>query len=180
MKASDNQVRADNQQERLVKIGWVVGFVDGEGCFSLGFVKQPGREGHTGYKTGYQVFHKFVVSQGEKSLTALHDLQEFFGVGKVYANRRSDNHKETMYNYMVMSRIDLFEVIIPFFQRYRLHTSKADDFDKFVKCMDIINHGRHIKHEGLLEIALIVETMNRRKSKQDLIRILRDYTPSSR
>src|SRR2546427_13054721 len=26
-----------NQQERLVTIGWVIGFVDGEGCFSIGF-----------------------------------------------------------------------------------------------------------------------------------------------
>jgi hypothetical protein len=30
--------KADNQQERL--IGWITGFVDGEGCFSIGFVKQ--------------------------------------------------------------------------------------------------------------------------------------------
>jgi len=31
---------ADNQQERLIKIGWIVGFVDGEGCFSINFIKQ--------------------------------------------------------------------------------------------------------------------------------------------
>lgn len=26
---------ADNQQERLRFTGWVVGFIDGEGCFSV-------------------------------------------------------------------------------------------------------------------------------------------------
>ncbi len=26
---------ADNQQERLKTIGWIVGYVDGEGCFSV-------------------------------------------------------------------------------------------------------------------------------------------------
>jgi len=31
---SDNVRGAENQQERLMAIGWVVGFVDGEGCFS--------------------------------------------------------------------------------------------------------------------------------------------------
>ncbi|MEA2617014.1 MAG: hypothetical protein QOE72_2797 [Chloroflexota bacterium] len=36
---------ADNQQERLVRIGWVLGFVDGEGCFSLGLVRQASRVG---------------------------------------------------------------------------------------------------------------------------------------
>ena len=39
----DNLWSADNQQERLVRIGWTLGFVDGEGCFSIGFVRQPGR-----------------------------------------------------------------------------------------------------------------------------------------
>ena len=47
---SDNPAGAENQQERLIRIGWVVGFVDGEGCFSIGFVKQPDRAGRRGLK----------------------------------------------------------------------------------------------------------------------------------
>jgi hypothetical protein len=43
---------ADNQQESLVKRGWVIGFVDGEGCFSIGFYRQSNRKGRKGYKTG--------------------------------------------------------------------------------------------------------------------------------
>ena len=31
MNYSNKASRAENQQERLIKIGWVVGFVDGEG-----------------------------------------------------------------------------------------------------------------------------------------------------
>ncbi len=175
MKVSDNRLRADNQQERLVKSGWIVGFVDGEGCFSLGFVKQPGNKHRKGYKTGYQIFHEFAVTQGEKSLPALYELQRFFSVGKVFANKRYDNHKEHLYRYVVRKREDLLKVIIPFFQTHNLQTSKANDFKKFAQCMRIIEAGNHVTHEGLLEIALIVETMNRKKSKQDLIRILRDY-----
>jgi hypothetical protein len=30
----DNPSSAENQQERLKTTGWIVGFVDGEGCFS--------------------------------------------------------------------------------------------------------------------------------------------------
>ena len=62
---------AENQQERLIRTGWVVGFVDGEGCFSIGFTRQPNRVNRKGYKTGYQVSHRFVVTQGSKSLPAL-------------------------------------------------------------------------------------------------------------
>ena len=51
---SDNPWSADNQQERLIRIGWVIGFVDGEGCFSIGLIRQQDRQGRSGYRTGYQ------------------------------------------------------------------------------------------------------------------------------
>ena len=74
---------AGNQQERLVRIGWVVGFVEGEGCFSIGFVRQPDRETRRGYRTGYQVSHEFAVTQGARSVKALSELLQFFGVGQI-------------------------------------------------------------------------------------------------
>src|SRR5690348_12454012 len=77
---SDNPTDAENQQERLIKIGWITGFVDGEGCFSINFIRQPHRHNRRGYKTGFQVAHEFAVTQGEKSLKCLHMLMEFFGV----------------------------------------------------------------------------------------------------
>jgi hypothetical protein len=79
----DNVSGAENQQERLSEFrGWVIGFVDGEGCFSIGFVRQPDRTGRKGYRTGYQVSHDFVVTQGASSVGCLHDLCEFFGSGE--------------------------------------------------------------------------------------------------
>jgi hypothetical protein len=63
---SDNVTGADNQQERLISLGWVTGFVDGEGCFSIGPVRQPHRENRVGYRTGYQLTHEFAVTQGER------------------------------------------------------------------------------------------------------------------
>lgn len=173
---SENQIRADNQQERLIKIGWVTGFVDGEGCFSIGFIKQPDRPNRIGYKTGYQVAHEFAVTQGAKSLPILQELQKFFGVGQVVINRRYDNHKEHLYRYVVRKREDLIQIIIPFFQKYPLQTSKQQDFERFVSCMRIIQRSDHLTRDGLVKIAIITETMNHQKSRQDLIRILRDQT----
>ena len=89
-KGSDNMLGADNQQERLRTVGWIVGFVDGEGCFSVTIQKAT-------TTTGWQVFPEFVVTQGAKSLQALHDLKEFFECGKVFINRRNDNHKKPLY-----------------------------------------------------------------------------------
>lgn len=176
---SDNPVSAENQQERLISIGWVIGFVDGEGCFSIGFVRQPDRAKRRGYTTGYQVFHRFVVTQGARSAACLEELQEFFGVGRLYVNRRHDNHKEDLHQFHVARRDELLETIIPFFQRYPLRTSKHRDFEQFARCMEIVAAGRHLTSDGLIEIAQLAETMNHQKPRSDLIRILRGHTPDT-
>src|SRR5712691_8934698 len=111
---SENLDGAENQQERLISLGWVIGFVDGEGCFSVGFVRQPNRRNRRGYKTGYQVVHRFAVTQGAKSARCLEELNRFFGVGRIYVNRRHDNHKEDLHQYRVERRSDLVETVIPF------------------------------------------------------------------
>ncbi len=177
---SDNPLSAGNQQERLINIGWITGFVDGEGCFSIGFVRQPDRPNRKGYKSGYQVSHNFVVVQGAKSRHALEQLRDFFGVGKVYINRRYDNHKEHLYRYNVYDRNDLLKVIIPFFRKYPMRTTKQKDFEKFARCVEWMKNGYHLSKEGILEIASIVQTMNNQKPRQSLINILRDYTPEVR
>jgi hypothetical protein len=164
-KGGDNVMGADNQQERLIELGWVIGFVDGEGCFSIGFIRQPNRTGRKGYKTGYQVSHEFAVTQGAKSLACPHELCEFFGIGQVYKNTRYDNHKEHLYHYVV--------------RRHPLHTSKQQDFGKFARCVELIEAGLHLTRNGLIEIVEIAQTMNSQKPRQELIRILRDHTPNS-
>ncbi len=174
---------ADNQQESLIKIGWIIGYVDGEGCFSINFVKQPDRKEKTrirkGYATGYQIGHEFAVVQGEKSISSLRKLHKYFKVGNVYINRRYDNHKEHLYRYSVVKREDLINTIIPFFQKYKMQTSKKDDFKLFVKCMNLIKKGKHLTREGAIKIALFSEKMNHKRSRADIIRILRNQTSDS-
>ena len=171
---SDKSSAAENQQERLVKIGWITGFVDGEGCFSINFIRQPDRCNRKGYKTGFQVAHEFAVAQGAKSVESLYMLIEFFGVGAVYINKRYDNHKEHMYRYCVRKRSDLFQTIIPFFSRYPLRTSKLRDFLKFAECLRMIETNAHLTASGLIKIVKIAETMNHCKPRTEIIRILRD------
>ena len=175
---SDNPSSAENQQERLIQIGWVVGFVDGEGCFSINLVRQAGSGTRKGYKTGYQVGHTFAVVQGAKSVDSLQALRNFFGVGTLCLNRRRDNHREHLYRYVVNRRIDLKEVIIPFFRQNPLRTAKRTDFEKFARCVERMSDGHHLTLDGLIEIIEVAQTMNHQKSRSDVIRILRDHTPN--
>lgn len=125
------------------------------------------------------MFHEFAVSQGARSLNALQKLQRFFGVGSVIVNRRSDNHKEPLYRYVVRKRDELLRVIIPFFKQHPLQTAKRDDFEKFAQCVEWMASGYHLIPEGLEAIAQLAATMNRRKDRSERIRILRDHTPDT-
>ncbi len=155
-KGSEKMLGADNQQERLETIGWIVGFVDGEGCFSVTIQKAT-------TATGWQVFPEFVVTQGEKSLQVLHDFQNFFECGRIFINRRTDNHRKHLYRFCVRSIADLREKIIPFFQNHQLRTAKRLDFEKFVRVLELIVERKHLNFEGIMEIASIAQTMNRKK-----------------
>lgn len=165
-----------------MRIGWIVGFVDGEGCFSIGFSRQPDRKEkyrvRRGYRLGYQVVLKFAVVQGASSKNVLEDLQKFFGVGRLYLNTRHDNHTEDLWTYYVGRRDDLRNVIIPFFKKYPLQTNKRRNFEKFCSIMELLEQEQHRSRQGLIKIMRIAATMNRKVHRKNLIRILRDYTPT--
>ncbi len=163
---------ADNQQERLRLEGWIAGFIDGEGCFTVNINRCPT------LRLGWQVRPEFVVTQGERSLASLELLQSFFGCGALYRNTRRDNHREDVFRWCVRRRDDLEQHIVPFLAKVPLRTAKADDLEKFVQVLELMRGGTHLQREGVGEIARIVELMNRRKPS-DYLRILRDCTPAA-
>ena len=159
---SDKAISAENQQERLKIESWITGFTDGEGCFSVSFIKNKTS------KNGWQIFPEFVITQGAKSLPALEIFENYFQCGKIYVNKRYDNHKEYLYRYCVRSIGELQTKIIPFFQKHRLKTYKYNDFVIFVKILGLMNKRKHLDQRGAIQIAKLVEKMNRKKSSQFL------------
>jgi hypothetical protein len=137
-------------------VGWVVGFTDGEGCFSVSFIKNPTT------KTGWQIFPEFVVTQGAKSIQALRELQRFFQCGGIFINKRYDNHNENLYRYCVRSVKELEERIIPFFRKHQLRTSKQKDFELFAEVVALMRAQQHLTSKGMKRIAQLAEKMNRK------------------
>ena len=148
--SSNNSKGADNQQERLKIIGWIVGFTDGEGCFSISIFKNKTS------KFGWQVMPEFVITQSPSSKSVLEAIKDYFNCGNIYINRRYDNHREHVYRYCVRSRIDLVEKIIPFFNKHSLLTQKKQDFDLFCRVIELMQQKEHLKLGGLKKIAALV------------------------
>ena len=153
---SDNPSGAGNQQERPGLEQWVVGFVDGEGCFSISVVRNPG------CLLGWQVQHEFSVIQSASSRSALELLVEFFGCGRLIEQQRLDGRHQPLLRFSVKRRSDLEATIVPFFEQHPLRTAKQADFVRFVVVLQLMRDGLHLTTDGLQRIARETERMNRR------------------
>jgi hypothetical protein len=126
---------------------WVVGFVDGEGCFHVSLTRHPEMT------AGYQVLAEFVVVQHKRDVAVLHALKRFFGHGVV-----RPNHGERC-AYRVRD-LDGLAKICDFFLRHPLKTRKNVDFRKFRRIVLLMQQGEHLSRSGLLRIIRLAETMN--------------------
>jgi hypothetical protein len=127
---------------------WVVGFVDGEGCFFVGINPHPEMT------SGFQVLPEFTVVQHQRDIQLLHALKQFFGCGVVRTN-----HAERM-AYRVRSLDHLNEKIVPFFEKHSLKSKKRVDFAKFRRVLLLMTRNEHLTNEGIEEIRAIAKTMN--------------------
>lgn len=159
---SDNPIGADNQQERPGIEEWTVGFVDGEGCFSIAIVR------NRTMNTRWQVQHEFAVVQGFRSRNVLEDLIGVFGCGRVIEQQHDSSHREPLCRFSVKRRSDLVERVIPFFEERPLRTAKLLDFERFRSVLQIMQEGRHLEESGLRDIARVTEMMNRRQRSRYL------------
>ena len=91
---------------------WIVGFVDGDG--------------HFGFSKDHKTFY-FVVSQDQRSVNVLYAIKSFFKCGSVH--KAGKNMRE----YKVSSKKHLENIIVPFFQKWPLQTSKKKSFEIFVQ-----------------------------------------------
>jgi hypothetical protein len=156
---SKKAIGADNQQERPEMANWIVGFTDGEGCFTVSVINNPTT------KFGKQIFPEFVITQGAKSLKTLEEIKKFFGCGSIVLNKRYDNHNEHLYRYCVRAIGELQENIVPFFDRFLLRTAKRDDFLIFKRIVAMMVKKKHLKENGRNKILELASKMNRKKSR---------------
>ncbi len=127
---------------------WVVGFVDGEGCFHVSI--NP----HAEMSIGYQVLPEFTVVQHERDVQILHAMKAHFECGVV---RR--NHGNRM-AYRVRSKEHLLQKIVPFFMKHPLKTKKNVDFLKFRDVLLLMENDAHLTKEGVDKIRAIAGQMN--------------------
>jgi hypothetical protein len=160
--SSDNPSGAGNQQERPGSEEWIVGFVDGEGCFSISVVR------NATCALGWQVQHEFAVTQASPSRAALEYVRDVLGCGRVVEQLRHDDHRSSLLRFSVKRRDELSGIVVPFFTEHPLRTAKRLDFERFALVLQLMGGGAHRTKAGLAHIASITEEMNRRQRSRYL------------
>ncbi len=132
---------------------WIVGFVDGEGCFHVAISR------HKEMTLGFQVLPEFTVVQHKRDVQLLHALKGYFGCGVVRTN-----HADRL-AFRVRDRHHLMERIVPFFMKHPLRSKKNTDFLKFRDALLMIEAGDHLSEDGLARIRKVASQMNTGKSR---------------
>ena len=130
---------------------WVVGFVDGEGCFSVSVHRNP----YVRRTRGWQLHPVFQVYQHERYRAVLEDLISLFGFGRI----RAKGPNSSVLTYAVDSMRDLEEGILPFFERHQLIV-KAADFRLFAEIVRSMRRKEHLTAAGFERAVRLAYAMN--------------------
>lgn len=131
----------------LVNPWFITGFVDAEGCFSIGVLKSSKS------KSGWRIQPCFQMALHKKDLALLERIQLFFGVGAIY------NHGSDSVQLRVGSLGDL-KVLISHFEKYPLLSQKSGDFQLFKRVVEMMISKEHLTPRGLQEIVNIRASIN--------------------
>jgi hypothetical protein len=153
---SDNPSGADDQQETatsgsVLEPNWVVGFVDGEGCFSVSIHRNPNARSTGGWQL-HPVFH---VYQHVNARDVLESLVVFFGCGRL----RPKGPNSSVLTFAVDSLRDLERAIVPFFERHPLLV-KQRDFRRFAAIVRAMRRREHLTASGFERAVRLAYAMN--------------------
>jgi hypothetical protein len=128
---------------------WVVGFTEGEGCFSIRITKS------STVKTGWQVQLRYNITQHSIDKVFMNSLVKFWGCGKVFLRFR-----ENKVDFQILKLKDLSDIVIPLFKNMPLQGAKSKDFADFCKAVDIMKVKGHLTNEGLDQLRKLKVGMN--------------------
>ena len=152
---------------RSISDEYLTGFVEGEGCFYVGFSRRKD------LPLGWQVITEFHLSQNPGGKNILEVFSNRLGCGYLKPNHPG-SQKDKTWVFIIKNRQDLTEKLIPFFEKHRLQTAKFKDYQIFKKTLEIIAMNKHLSKEDFRKIVDLVfsnkRETNKRYSKNTILR----------
>jgi hypothetical protein len=151
---------ADNQQvNRKISDEYYAGFVDGEGCFYIGFSKRED------LPLKWQIITEFHVSQNPGGKTILESFKKRLNCGYSKLNNPK-NKKDKSWVLIIKDRKDLKEKVLPFFDKHPLYSNKQNEYLVFRQVLYLIEQKKHLSKVGFNQIVELVFGLNRTTKKK--------------
>ncbi len=141
----------------LLNPWFVVGLIDGEGCFCITVSR------HKTKRLGLDPRLMFEVEMIIEDKPLLERLQAFFNCGSIYELKYTRYGWRPHAKFAVKSHKDIVEKIVPFFEKYPLQSKKAKDFAYFCEAVELFKQKEHLSIEGINKLRQIQSRMNMRK-----------------
>lgn len=141
---------------------WLVGFIEGEGCFQIRVCTNKRS------RLGLYFDPYFQISLAEKDYDVLKEIMDYLGFGKLQKQflkkYRGYKHQDAYRFYVVglTNCIKLKDIIYPI----KWHTCKRKDFEKWCQFLDMSSKGLHLTIEGVKRISELRESMNVRATRR--------------
>src|SRR3989344_8347104 len=132
------------------------------GCFDLQFRKDTRKE-RTNSPTYYRWKIQFIITVPANDMKLLQKVKKDIGCGKI-----TQTHDQG--RFAVQDIDEIYEIIVPFFKKYKLSGNKKKDFDLWQKAVQIIysNKGKYItkwKKNDLLSLIELHKASAKYKTK---------------
>lgn len=105
-------------------------------------------------KLGETIHLEFQITQNNRDERLMKKLASYFKAGKCYDTGKA-------IDFRVAKLSDITEIIIPFFDKYKIQGVKSIDFKDFKRVAELMKKGGHLTSEGLEKIRLIKATINK-------------------
>jgi LAGLIDADG DNA endonuclease family protein len=132
----------------MLNPNYVVGFVDGEGCFSISLNKNDNRIP--------EVRLIFEIELREDDEPILRKIQKVLGCGNIYRLEYERYAKWRPHVKLKVSNFsDISTKVIPFFQQHPLQAKKRLQFEQFCQVAELIKSKQHLTLEGIEKIRVL-------------------------
>lgn len=142
-----------HQQYQVLDPQYVIGFIDGEGCFSVSIGK------HQTLKRKMEVRVEFEIELRADDREILDRIQATLGCGRIYHLSYERYGWSPHVKLKVGNMTDLGERLIPFLDQYPLQAKKRFVYQYFREVVHMIRAKSHLTNQGFERILVLRDKM---------------------
>jgi len=141
---------------------WFLGFIEGEGTFTIGLEERSKKD----YKSGYNVVIMFQLPQkySTKNVVLMNKIKRFLesqgittGKKQPYVQKKKEGWATVK---IVVSKLDSLVKLAEELKKLKWQTSKYEEFKLWCQAIEIKRSGEHLKESGIRKLE---ELRNKKK-----------------